>query len=202
MSWCGSVWFYLLRLLFLYLEICFFLQFRQFLAIISKNTFSNPFSFSSPGAPIKQILVHLIFSPGPLNYPHLKNLFSFFAVLIGWFALFCHPNHFHILLYQRLLHFPPGVLFISAIIFFSFDWLFFIFSNSLLKFSLCPSIILSNLVTILIAKALHYFIWQLFISVLFMFVFDIYFFLLFFKWDKSPCLLIFLFFIYLYKIRW
>lgn len=181
-----------------------FLQFRQFLAIISKNTFSNPFSFSSAGAPIMQILVHLIFSPGPLNYPHLKKLFSFFAVLIGWFALFCHPNHFHILLYQHLLHFPPGVLFVSAIIFFSFDWFFFIFSNSLLKFSLSPSIILSNLVNILIAKALNFFylatVYFCFIHVCLFLTFI--FFSYSFKWDKSPCLLIFLYFIYVYKIRW
>ena len=30
-----------------------------------------------------QILVHLIFSPGPLNYPHYKNVFSFWMFWLG-----------------------------------------------------------------------------------------------------------------------
>ena len=68
-----------------------------------------------------------------------------------------------------LLFIPCSVLFISFIVFFSSDWFFFIFSNSLLKFSLCSSILFPNSISILITNALKSLTGKLFISVLLFF---------------------------------
>ena len=63
------------------------------------------------------------------------------------------------------LFIPSSVLFTSAIIFFSPNSFLFIFSGSLLKFSLFPSVISHNSVGFLITSALISLSYKLFISV-------------------------------------
>ena len=80
---------------------------------------------------------------------------------------------------SNLLLLPSHVFFFSFIVFFSSDWFFFIFSSSLLKFSLCPSIITSLLLFVLNSLSS-----QLFISVL------LWFYLI---WGIFLCLILFKF---------
>ena len=69
-----------------------------------------------------------------------------------------------ILLYQLLGINSSNVFFISVIIFFSYDWLFFIFSGSLKKLSLCSSLLFCNSVIILITNNLISFSGKLLVS--------------------------------------
>ena len=55
----------------------------------------------------------------------------------------------------NLLLIPSSVFFVLVIVFFSSDWFFLIFYNSLLKFSLCSSILLLSLVSIFMTIALN-----------------------------------------------
>ena len=54
-----------------------------------------------------------------------------------------------------LLLVPSSVFYISATEFFISDWVFFIFSSSLLKLSLCTSILSHNSVTIFITNGFN-----------------------------------------------
>lgn len=60
-----------------------------------------------------------------------------------------------------LLSIPSSTFFISVMVFFNSDWLFLIFSSSLLKVSLCSS----NSVSILITTAMNSLSGKLFVSV-------------------------------------
>ena len=79
---------------------------------------------------------------------------------------------------SNLLLIPSHVFFFSFIVFFSSDWFFFIFSSSVLKFSLCPSIITSLLLFLLNSLSS-----QIFISVLLWFSY--------FIWGIFLCLILF-----------
>ena len=63
------------------------------------------------------------------------------------------------------LFIPSSMLFTSAIVFFSPNSFLFIFSSSLLKFSLFPSVLFHNSVSFLITSALISLSYKLFISV-------------------------------------
>ena len=140
-----------------------FFRFRKFSAIISPNMFSTNFALSSSGTPIMRMLVCLMLSHRSLKLSSFfKNLFFF-----DWV--------FSIILSSRLLmrasvspslrnSVPSSVFFISVTVFFSFDWFFYIFSSSLLKFSLCSSILFPSSISILITIALNYLSGKLFIS--------------------------------------
>ena len=66
-----------------------------------------------------------------------------------------------------LLLSPSNEFFISSIVFFTSDWLFFIFSNSLLKFSLSSSLLLPRSVSTLMTISLYSLSGRLFMSVSF-----------------------------------
>ena len=111
-------------LCFLDLDICFFLQVRNFSVIISSNMISSP--FFSFGTLIMLMLVCLMLSQGSLKLFTFKKILLF-AVLIGWFPLPCLPDHwFHSSASSNLL-IPSSAFFILVIVFFSSDWFFFIF---------------------------------------------------------------------------
>ena len=151
MSRCGFVWIHFIwdRLFFLYLYTCFF-RFKNFLALISSNTFFISFSLISPsGTPIMHRLAHF-----SLSYrSHILLFFSFVflsTVLIGWCPLFYLSNHFFILLchlvsYLLLLdcflsQYLTYLLFVLSI----FYWFVFMVFNSLLQWSAFLSIIFPN----------------------------------------------------------
>ena len=119
-----------------------------FLAIISSNIFSGLFSLSSPsGIPIMQILVHLVLSQRPFKLSSLLFIlfFSLFYSAAEISTILSSTSLIHSSASFILLLIPSSVFFISVIIFFNSVWLFFIFSNSLLKtsynFLLCASIL-------------------------------------------------------------
>ena len=70
-----------------------------------------------------------------------------------WFPLFYLPDHLYVLVLLSLLFIL--VFFTSGIVFFSCDWLCFLFSSSLLRYSLCSSSLPPNSVSILINNALN-----------------------------------------------
>ena len=126
-----SVWVHLVQdpLCFLYWISVSFFRFGTFSFIISSNTFLTLLSLSPPsGTPIMWMLVHLILSQRCLK---MVSVFIFLlAVLIGWFPLFCLPDHFCILLYHLVF-----CLFLLCVIHFCYGilqfWLIFkIFSSS------------------------------------------------------------------------
>ena len=82
----------------------------------------------------------------------------------------------------------PSLLLIPPILFFLYDWSFFTFSSSLLKFSLCSSILFRNWVSRLTADALNSVSGKLCISAWLGFPYC-------FNWNKSFCLLILLIFL-------
>ena len=93
MSWCG----FLLLLLFWFGSLCAswtwisvsFFRYEKFSAIINSHTFYSSVSLS--GISVICSLVYFIL------FHNLICCFVFiflFAVLFGWFPLFCLPNHF------------------------------------------------------------------------------------------------------------
>ena len=66
---------------------------------------------------------------------------------------------------SSLLLIPSSVFFISVIVFLISDWFYFIFSSSVLKFSLCSLILFPSSVSILITNALNSLYGTLFIFV-------------------------------------
>ena len=140
MCWCGSVWVYLIwdPVWFLYLCIYFLLQVWEFSGIISSNTFLIFLSLSSPsGTHIMQIFGCLM-----LSQEYLQLLYYFFLIC---FSYCCSDCVVSIFLTSRsftcssvllcLLFIPSSVSFISAIELFISDWVFLMFSSSLLKCS-------------------------------------------------------------------
>ena len=89
----------------------------------------------------------------------------------------------------------PSLLLIPPIVFFLYDWSFFTFSSSLLKFSLCSCILFLNWVS-LIADVLLialYLVNYVFVSLGLPYCFNR---------NKSFCLLILLIFLCLYELKW
>ena len=132
-----------------------FFRVMKFSAIISSSTFLIPLSLSSPsGTLIMHLLAYFIF----LQRSHMLLPFFFFfsVVLTGWFPLFYLPDHLCILLchlsgYSLLLEY----FFISKIELSIFDWVIFIVSRSLLKWSVFISVLFLNSVSIFITKFLN-----------------------------------------------
>ena len=163
-----SVWVHLIwgPLCFLYLDICLFFQVWE---VFSRNFIKyifHPFSLSSPsGAPIMWMLVWLML------YQRFLKLFSFYIICI-YFFLFCLCD-FHYSISRSLMHFsvsftllfsPYSVFFISVLGFFIYDLSFFVFPSSLLKRSVCTSILFPNSINVFITNALNSFSGKLFIS--------------------------------------
>ena len=98
-----------------------------------------------------------------------------------------------------LLLVPSSAIFISVIVFLSFDWFFSIFSSSLLKFSLCSYILFPNSVSVLITNALNFLSGKLFIFISLCIFFQVFFLAL--SIETNFCLLILLNFLCLYEIR-
>lgn len=74
--------------------------------------------------PLMLILAHLMFSQRSLNLVSFKTLFLF-AVLIGWFPLFCLPDHWSILLHHLICCWFLLVYFSVQLLFSSACWLIF-----------------------------------------------------------------------------
>ena len=62
----------------------------KFLAAMSSNTFSAPFSPSSSGTPIMQMFICLMLSHRSINSPHFLKFF-FFSVQFELFVPLCIP---------------------------------------------------------------------------------------------------------------
>lgn len=114
-------------LCFLDLDVCFLPQISKvFSHYFFTNMFSAPFSLSSP---IMQMLVCLMLSQRSLK---LSSFLKIFFCLLFWLdnlSYFVFRSLIHLL--HHLIHcWFPHVFFISVIVFFSSDWIFLIFSNS------------------------------------------------------------------------
>ena len=111
-----------------------FFRFGELSAIILSYTFLTPFSLYSPSETlIMRMLVHLMLFQRSLK---LFLFFLMFAVLIGWFPLFCLLDHLCVLLYHLVCcSFLPVCFYFSYYIF-HFWLILLICYSSLLKFSL------------------------------------------------------------------
>ena len=100
--------------------------------IISSNRFLISCFLSFPSAPaMMQMMLHVMLSKGPLNYPHFLKFFFHFVALIGCFLLSCLPNHW----FNFLLH-PTYCLFL--LVYSSFQILYSSFlTGSLWPFHTC-----------------------------------------------------------------
>ena len=142
MSWCESVWVHLIfRPSVLPIYIYFFLLTCEVLSHSSLNTCFNPLLSSSPSeSPVTKCLYDWCYARNLLNYVPF-----FFCFLIGWYSLFSLLDHLCIILLSlSLLLIHSSMFSISIIAFFSFDWFFFVFSTSLLKFLLCSFFLFPN----------------------------------------------------------
>ena len=124
-------------LCFLYLDTCFCPQACEiFSHNFFKYIFDPIFPSSPPGTTIIRILVHLMLSQRSIPF----LLLLLFAILSGFIPIFSLPDHLCILLY----HFICYSFFLMC---FSFScwilhvWFLNIFPRSLLKFSLCISVL-------------------------------------------------------------
>ena len=149
MSWCGSVWVYLI-----WSRLCLpwyvsFFRFGKFTTMISSNI---SFSLSFSGIPIMLMVV--------LCQQSLKNSSHF---VINLFLLFWLVD-FHYSVFQATdAHFCITWICCSfCLVYFSFQFLYyslwldlFTSSSSLVKLSLCWSIIFPNTVIILITNDLN-----------------------------------------------
>ena len=153
----GLFWFFLFGTLcpfWTWISVSFF-RFGKFSATISSNTCLMPFSLSSPSGTLKmQILAYLMLSQRSSRLL-LFLFFSFVflsAVLIGWFLLFCLQDYLCILLYHLVCY----LLLLVCLLFQILNYLFligsFIFSSSLLKWSVFWPILFPNLVNIFITN--------------------------------------------------
>ena len=155
-------------LCFLYLDICLLLQAwevfsHNFIKCFFFFFFLTFFSILSSGTPMMLILVCLMLSQRSLTLFQFFQFVFLFTVFMGDF----HHSTFHITYafsISSLLFIPSCVLFIWVIVFFSSDWFLFIFPSSLLKFSLCSSILFPNSLRSLITNALSSLSSKLFIS--------------------------------------
>ena len=89
------------------------------------------------------MLVHSMFSQSSLKLSSLKNIFLFF--LFGGFYYCLQVTYSFFYIIQSVL-IPSSVFFSSVVIFFNFDFIFsdIIFSNYLLQFLLCSSILFTE----------------------------------------------------------
>ena len=89
-----------------------------------------------------QMLVCLMLFQRFLKLFSLKKFFIlFFYLRLEWFPLLCLIVCWSVPLYHRItVHFFDCIFLTSVTIFFSSDWFFLIFANSLWKISLCFSI--------------------------------------------------------------
>ena len=97
-----------------------FFRFRNIWAIIFSNTFFKTYSlFSFWDSPIMWMLLCLtLFQRSfklSLIFFNLKRFF--FAILIGWYWLFCLPDHLCVLYHLVGSYFPLVCFFISVILF-------------------------------------------------------------------------------------
>ena len=93
-------------------------RFWKFSAIISSNTFSPPFSFSSPYETLWWEYECVECCPrGPLNYSHFLKFCLPFAVLIEWFKLFYFPDYLGILLSPNLILIHSSVVLFHYFVF-------------------------------------------------------------------------------------
>ena len=107
-------------------EFVSFPRFSTFSAIISSNTFSAPFSLSSPsGVPIIWMLLHLVVLLFPL-YSYFVYFFPSHEQL-DCFPLLCHPGRWRVcsFAFSHILFIPSSVFSLSFIVFYISDWFFF-----------------------------------------------------------------------------
>ena len=83
--------------------------------MISSDTFSIPFSLSSPENPVMCRLAHFILSYRSNVLFQFKKIVFLSAVLVGWFPLFYLPNHWPFWIICLLL-IAFSVVFVSAIL--------------------------------------------------------------------------------------
>ena len=173
----------------------YFFRLGNFSAISALDIFLTPFSPSS-GTPIMQILAYLMLSQRSLK---LFSLNLFFFLLYWWSDI--HYSVFETLVHSlspSLLFIPSSEFFISVIVLLSPDWFFIIFSNFLLKFSLCSSIL-----SLIQLGFLILLLWILYlVNCLFLFISFLGLFSCSFNWDRFLCLFIFLIFLCPYEITW
>ena len=96
-SWYQSIWVHLVwhPVCFLYLDICFLQVWKIFSYNFMEYIF-NPPSLSSPsGNPVMGTLVAWLLSQRSLKLFSFYEFVVIFAILIGWFTLFCLPDHLH-----------------------------------------------------------------------------------------------------------
>ena len=136
-SWCGSVSVHLIWdcLCLLHLHICLLLQ-----------IVFHPIPHSLLGGPYKvkitvldtfqRFLAPPSFSSICFSSCYYDEVISFFLSSRSLISRCITSSSFN----------SSSAFFISVSVFFSSDWFFFFFSYSLLKFSLCPSILFSNTV--------------------------------------------------------
>ena len=135
-------------------------RFGEFLAIISSNIFSSPFSFSSPLESLFYIDWHTLYYPIELLFCVL--FFFFFFILLFFFFPNC--SNFHYSSSKSLVH--PSTLFIllfhafssafvSANQFCNFSRPLLIVSSSFLKLSILPLIAVLNSISISISCFLN-----------------------------------------------
>ena len=98
---------------------------------------------SSSGTPIIQMLECLMLSQRSLKLLSLFKMFFFslFALLIGWFPLFCLPDYLCIVLYHLVFYSFLLLCFLFQLLNSSFLIESFLFSSSLLKCSWFRSIL-------------------------------------------------------------
>ena len=112
------------------------------------------------------MFVHLMLSQGSFKLSSFYQILFFSSA--RWFPLLCLPAHTSVPLYHLLFCWFLWQYFnISVTEFFIFIWFCFIVFNSLLKFSLCSSILLSNSLSIFMIIILKSLLDRLFMSSLF-----------------------------------
>ena len=117
----------------------------KFSAFISSDKFSVLFSLSFPfGIPIMEMLVCLMLFHHLINSDFLNFFFNFYCSDCVISNILYSRLLIHYSVTTNLLLIPSSVFLISVVVFFSSDWIFIIFSKSLLKFPLNSSILLPS----------------------------------------------------------
>ena len=138
----GFILFGILWISWTWVAISFFILWK-FSTIISSSIFSCPFFLSSSGTPMILNVGHLTLSQ---RSPRLS---SFLLILFSFLVHLFPPSIFHLIYPIFSLSFSTvGSLqsaLISVIALFIIDWLFFIYSRSLLSISCIFSMLVSSL---------------------------------------------------------
>ena len=132
---------------------CTFFRFGKFSAVISSSTFLILFSlFSFSGTCIMWILVLvcLVLFQRSLKLFSFLKVFFFFAGLVGWFPLFCLPDHLYILLFHWVCYSFLIVWFSFQLLYSLFLTISFLYFLVPLKKSHCLSILFPNSASIFI----------------------------------------------------